>query len=254
MAVSNLWPHVTLHKNNPQAVGYTHFNSDQEWASADEYLSWGIGMGMEKKVESVHPKFGCVYPCLCVLQTLGEPNGLAHCRRTAGQWPRGPYSGTRSNGISDPICSLCYYLTDRQTLFILQNVVCPASAVCVAWHTPGLVSPVNKVCVFFIMNAPRAHLRGRQELRSTTSSLYCNHSTQIIGSIKVSWYGNVWHAHLHDCPLWHESVCGRKCEVGDEKWVMEYRLDAECRSLALAGLLNDFCKGLMNAIDRSPCE
>lgn len=102
------------------------------------------------------------------------------------------------------------------------------------------------------MNAPRTYPRGRQELRSTTSSLYCNHRTQIIGSIKVSWYVNVWHAHLHDCPLLHMRVCaagvyGRKREVGNGK---------QARCWASASCTRRFCpmnsEGLMNTVGPSP--
>lgn len=77
-------------------------------------------------------------------------------------------------------------LSVLQVLFLLYDT-----------HLGRFLVYVLCVCIF-IMNAPRAHLRGRQELRSTTCSLYCNHHTHIIGSVKVSWYGNVWHTHLHN--------------------------------------------------------
>lgn len=110
------------------------------------------------------------------------------------------------------------------------------------------------VCVP-IMDTLRAPPRGRQELRSTTSSLCRNYHAQIIGSIKVSWYGNVWHAHLHDCPLytWEwvvsvlVSVCGRECKVGGEKWELESWLDAELQSLVYQ--MNS--KDLMNIVSSS---
>ena len=80
------------------------------------------------------------------------------------------------------------------------------------------------------MNAPWAHLRGSRELGSKTSSLYCNHHTQIIASIKVSSYDNVWHAHLHECPplyAW-ECVCYCACaRVCCGKWEMENPPHAE---------------------------
>lgn len=79
----------------------------------------------------------------------------------------------------------------RDFFVIKKNVVFPAGAAFVAWHTPGQIPSEWSVCLcvsvrVFIMNAPRAHLGGRQERRSTTYSLYRNHHTQIIGSIKVS--------------------------------------------------------------------
>lgn len=46
---------------------------------------------------------------VCVLCPLDEPKGLAHCRQTAGL--KSCTVGTRSNDVSDPICSLCCYHT-----------------------------------------------------------------------------------------------------------------------------------------------
>ncbi len=187
---------------------------------------------------------------------------------SVNSWPQQPYSGNQIKCrlrphllpvlLSHLLCEwnpsgLAHTHTHIHTgpfYFKECSLSCRCCLCCMAHTWPGFL--VNEVCVcvcVFIMNAPRTHLRGRQELRSTTSSLYCNHRTQIIGSIKVSWYGNVWHAHLHDCPLYTRErvlaclwvcVCGIKCEVGEERWEMENWLDAERRSLALAGLLNEF--------------
>lgn len=179
--------------------------------------------------------------CVCVLRPVSPGWTQRTGPLSANSWPQEPYSGIeikcRLRAHLLPV--LLSHFAMRATFPVVLHTLththkhtdpfhfkecCPSCRCCfgcIAHTWPGF--SMNKVCVcyvvffvFFIMNTPRTHWRGRRELRSTTSSLYCNHRTQIIGSIKVSWYGNAWHAHLHDCPL-YTRVCLRVCTAGSVK-------------------------------------
>lgn len=110
-------------------------------------------------------------------------------------------------------------LINRDPLYFKECGPSSRCCLCCMSHTwPGF--PVNEVYVFLWWMHSGLLREAGKGLRSTTSSLYCNYRTQIIGSIKVSWYGNAWHAHLHDCPPLHirvSSWCVGEC-VWQKAW------------------------------------